>query len=355
MYLDPQAVLDSARRHLPDLGGQNGAPFVHVQLPGGASLRRFHRLVKDGAPSVIVMELGPEAHKPEEVTSGSAPTEIPFLNVQRYLASGGIGVPSLLARDDEKGLLFVEDLGDQTLEAAVIDANDGERLRYYQAAIAELVRLQQFASAHPDPSCVAFGRSFDEKLLRWELEHFVEYGIDAQQIAITASERATLATLFDGLAKELAALPTLLVHRDYQSRNLMVQTSPSGDIKIRVVDFQDALVGPYIYDLVGLLRDSYVVLSPVLLAQLVDHFATLSGRALEETRRHFALQTVQRKLKDAGRFVFIDRVKQNPSFLRHIPSSLRYVRDALTQLMASGRSDLAPIASLLDDKFKLHS
>ena len=51
-----------------------------------------------------------------------------------------------------------------------------------------------------------------------------------------------------------------------------------------------------------------------------------------QLRRAFDLQTVQRKLKDAGRFVFIERVKGNPSFLRHIPSSVRYVRQALDRL-----------------------
>lgn len=349
MYLDPQAVLESAQRHL------GNGPFVHEQLPGGASLRRFHRL-KGRAPgasieSVIVMELGPEAHKPEEITAGAAPTEIPFLNVQRYLATGGIGVPNLLGRDEEKGLLFVEDLGDQTLEAAVKDASDAERARYYEAAIAELVRLQRYASEHPDPSCVAFGRSFDRALLRWELDHFREYGIDAQQIALTAIERATMEAAFDRLADELAALPRLLVHRDYQSRNLMVQEGARGAApKIRVVDFQDALLGPYIYDLVGLLRDSYVVLSPSLLGQLVEHFATLSQRSVEETQLHFAMQTVQRKLKDAGRFVFIDRVKKNPSFLRHIPSSIRYVRDALLRLDELGVREYRTIAELLESK-----
>jgi aminoglycoside/choline kinase family phosphotransferase len=102
-----------------------------------------------------------------------------------------------------------------------------------------------------------------------------------------------------------------------------------------VIDFQDALQGPRQYDLVALLRDSYVELDRPLIDRLLhrylEKFAAEGGPVLDEQEfaGFFDLLTVQRKLKDAGRFVFIDQVKKNPSFLVHIPSSLRYVRDAL--------------------------
>jgi aminoglycoside/choline kinase family phosphotransferase len=99
---------------------------------------------------------------------------------------------------------------------------------------------------------------------------------------------------------------------------------------LRVIDFQDALLGSRAYDLVALLRDSYVELPADEVAALVDRFiarARISDGA--GFHRLFVLQTLQRKLKDTGRFIFIDRVRKNPSFLRWIPTSLRYVRQAL--------------------------
>ena len=102
-----------------------------------------------------------------------------------------------------------------------------------------------------------------------------------------------------------------------------------------VIDFQDALQGPRQYDLVALLRDSYVELDRPLIDRMLRRYLEIlpqeGGPSLppEEFIGFFDLLTVQRKLKDAGRFVFIDQVKKNPSFLAHIPSSLRYVRDAL--------------------------
>jgi aminoglycoside/choline kinase family phosphotransferase len=115
-----------------------------------------------------------------------------------------------------------------------------------------------------------------------------------------------------------------------------------------VIDFQDALLGPRQYDLVALLRDSYVELDRPLidemLALYLSAFVAEGGQPLDagEFAAFFDLLTVQRKLKDAGRFVFIDRVKKNPSFLAHIPASLRYVRAALAR-----RPELAPVAEIL--------
>jgi aminoglycoside/choline kinase family phosphotransferase len=115
-----------------------------------------------------------------------------------------------------------------------------------------------------------------------------------------------------------------------------------------VIDFQDALLGPRQYDLVALLRDSYVDLPADLVDRMIARYlralARLGGPVLDPVafRATFNLLTVQRKLKDAGRFVFIDRVKKNPGFLPSIPLSLRYVRDAFSR-----RPDLAELQAVL--------
>jgi aminoglycoside/choline kinase family phosphotransferase len=315
-----------------------------LTLPGGASIRRYHRISVDGgrAPSLLVMELGDNPLQSEEAAKGGAPRELPFLNVQRYLARAGVAVPEIHRFDSARGLLYIEDLGDVTFESRVAEADDPVRLRYYRLAIDQLVRLQKFAAANPDPNCVAFTRGFDFELLKWELDHFREYGLEAQGLTPTAVERAELERQFVAIAERLAAAPRGFVHRDYQSRNLMVQDRSDGP-RLRVIDFQDALLGTAAYDLVGLLRDSYVALSPSLLDELVDYHAAQSGADRDAFRALFDLQTVQRKLKDAGRFVFIDRVKKNPSFLVHIPNSLAYVARAFTRLpeLSSVREILA--------------
>jgi aminoglycoside/choline kinase family phosphotransferase len=335
-HLSPE---DLARTIFPvavELSGGGTNPQL-TTLAGGASIRRYHRVTLDGGkhPSIMVMELGDNPLKSEEAAKGAAPTELPFINVQRYLARAGAAVPAIYRYDAEGGFIYLEDLGDITFESRVADAGDDVRARYYRQAIDQLVALQKFAAANPDPGCVAFSRGFDYELLKWELDHFGEYGLEAQGKTLTAAEREEVEKIFRRIAEELAAEPRGFVHRDYQSRNLMVQ-DVDGAPQLRIIDFQDALLGTRAYDLVGLLRDSYVALSPSLLDTLVAHFVDKATIDAARFQRLFDLQVVQRKLKDAGRFVFIDRVKKNPSFLVHIPNSLDYVARSVARLPELG-------------------
>ena len=270
---------DLARTTFPvaqQLSGGGRNPRLET-LPGGASIRRYHRITLDGGklPTVMVMELGDNPLKSEEAAKGGAPTELPFINVQRYLERAGASVPAIYRYDSDRGLLYLEDLGDITFESRVLDRGDDVRGRYYRQAIDQLVALQRYAAAHPDPDCIAFSRGFDYELLKWELDHFREYGLEAQDLAPTPAERDELERVFRNIAEELAAEPRGFVHRDYQSRNLMVQ-DVAGAPKLRIIDFQDALLGTRAYDLVGLLRDSYVALSTSLLDELVAHFVAAS-------------------------------------------------------------------------------
>ena len=119
--------------------------------------------------------------------------------------------------------------------------------------------------------------------------------------------------------------PYGFVHRDYQSKNLMVR--PGGELAL--IDFQDALVGPRVYDLVALLCDSYVALDVALQESMIDRYAAMRHIDRESLRQEFWWVALHRKLKDAGRFVFIDRIRGNPDFLRWFPQSLVYVGRAV--------------------------
>jgi N-acetylmuramate 1-kinase len=310
------------------------------RLAGHASLRSYWR-VGELPGSVVVMVMPPDA-RPEEVTKGGPPAVDPFVDVQRYLAGIGVRVPAIHAHEAAEGLMVLEDLGDEMLETRLLAGAAREPL--YEAAIDQLALLRARAEARPG-GCVAFTRSFDADLYRWELDHFVEWGLEAWKGAsLSAAEREVVSGAFDRIARALEAEPKGFTHRDYQSRNLMLL--PSGEQA--VIDFQDALLGPRQYDLVALLRDSYVELDgPLVDAMLRRYLARLEtegGPRLDPRsfRETFDLLTVQRKLKDAGRFVFIDRVKKNPGFLPSIPASLGYVRAAFAR-----RPDLAELQEVL--------
>lgn len=298
-----------------------------LRLKGDASNRSYYR-VGATPDSWVVMVMPPESLKrSEEATSGPTPNELPFVNVHRYLKQLGVRVPDILHFDESAGMMVLEDLTDQTFEQAL---QGGDRTELYTRAVELLASLRGRAERAPDPACLAFTRAFDQQLYDWELHHFREWGLEAWSQRVPSSdERAELDASFRSIAEQLAAAPRGFTHRDYQSRNLMVKNG-----ELVVIDFQDALQGPRQYDLVALLRDSYVELPRDFVDAMLDvylvAFEKETGERIDPKsfKRFFDLLTVQRKLKDAGRFEFINRVKGNPGFLVSIPASLRYVKDA---------------------------
>ncbi len=131
-------------------GGGEGSVETMV---GDASTRRYHRVrVQGGKPaSVVIMELPDEPLKSEEASAGAAPPELPFLNIQRYLAAGGVPVPTVYKADMGRGLIALEDLGDRTFESAVKDATAAQRRPYYRRALEHIVELQRLGRDKADP------------------------------------------------------------------------------------------------------------------------------------------------------------------------------------------------------------
>jgi N-acetylmuramate 1-kinase len=283
-------------------------------------------------PPLPVMQLAePEGFKQsEEAVSGGLHqiSELPFVNILSHLAKATVPVPALHYYDQSAGLLYLEDFGDVTLAEAVSQTDAPSVESRYKQAINVLVQMQIGATTPADPGCVAFHRSFDVPLLMWEFEHFLEYGIVARRGEPLPDEDATVIRReFEEIAKLLAGQPRVFTHRDYHSRNLMVD-----GLRLGVIDFQDALLGPATYDLASLVRDAYIQLDEPLVDDLVGYYLDqLAERRFVWTnratfRRLFDLTSIQRNLKAAGRFVYIDRIKGNPKFLADIPRVLSYVK-----------------------------
>jgi aminoglycoside/choline kinase family phosphotransferase len=222
------------------------------------------------------MQLPADAFRSDEGGNQPDSQRLPFLEVAELLESKGLPVPTI----------YVEDLGNGIILLNAIDL---------------LADLHERCVDLPEGSIVS-QRRFDRELLDWELDHFREWGLEALFGPLDAARAATLGDAFATIVREIETMPYGFVHRDYQSKNLMAGPTDA----LTVIDFQDALLGPRAYDLVALLCDSYVSL---------DFW-------------HVALH---RKLKDAGRFIYIDRVRKNPDFLQWYPQSLVYVGRATAQ------------------------
>lgn len=324
--------------------------FSFQKMIGDASSREYFRIDLSNCEhidSLVLMKFQPEnAFSSDEVGAGMAAAHntFPFSDVLAYLESGGVSVPMIYLQDLDQGLVFLEDLGDRQMFSIVRDADVQLQREWYTRAIDLMMDFQRLTFNKPDPSCIAFRRRFDYDLLMWECEHYLEYGIEARyNLTIPEKDRTEIRKSFDYICSKLLNTPQIVVHRDFQSKNLMA----NGDHLV-LIDFQDSLIGPLPYDLVALLRDSYVVLDQPMIDEMVDYYLKLRKETLglsfdrEEFFNAFLLQTVQRKLKDAGRFIFIDQVKNNPSFLQYIPDSLDYAKWAMTRL-----PELSPLIGLL--------
>jgi aminoglycoside/choline kinase family phosphotransferase len=330
---------------LTRLFGHPVPPVDLVKLKGDASTRQYYRArpladARDIPPSLIVMQLPSDAPRSDEGGAQPETRRLPFLEVGELLSERGIPVPKVYGEDLEHGVVLLEDLGDQTLFSAIVDKPASEWPSYYERAVDLLAELHERCEALPESSIVR-RRSFDRALLDWELDHFRQWGLEAPFGRRTAAERAVLDEAFEAIAHAVENMPLGFVHRDYQSKNLMVGAGGA----LTVIDFQDALTGPRVYDLVALLCDSYVPLEVELQRAMIDRYAALRRIEPEELRREFRWVTLHRKLKDAGRFIFIDRIRRNPDFLEWFPQSLVYVGHALSETPSlSGLRDVLTTA-----------
>jgi N-acetylmuramate 1-kinase len=314
-------------------------PFELERLTGGASPRRFSRVrFRDGARAIL-MEVPPET--PDRRFAEERGRVWPFLEVRELLAGAAVRVPRLFAEACAEGFLLVEDLGDTLAEHLV--AHPGERERLYRKAVTELARAQQELDPLPADSVVRL-RAFDRTLLGWELEHFWEWAIVAR--GRSTAERASFERALHFLVEAIVALPQGFVHRDYQSRNLLVTAD---DGALGWIDFQDALLGPRAYDLVALLCDSYQPFERTHVEARLDDYAHAQKLAKSERLalgHEFDLLTVQRKLKDAGRFVFIEKQRADPSFLPFVAPTLAIVLSALERL--AHVPELRPLTAIVE-------
>ncbi|HZP42973.1 MAG TPA: phosphotransferase [Candidatus Binatia bacterium] len=310
-------------------------------LVGDASSRRYVRLRLAGGaapPTVVAMLLGTD-HPPrfsDELGGAAAATELPFVNVARWLAAHDLPVPEIHHDASETdGLLLLEDVGDTTLWDAAVAA-PGRVATLFGAAVEMLVALQVAGARDPDPGCQAFQQRFDGRLARAELEHFVEHGIETRRgRPLPAAERTAILEGLEPLAAPFDEASPILAHRDFMAWNIHVQGE-----RLRLLDFQDALLAPDAVDLCALLTDrrTPTVVDARLEAALVDAFGRARAAAglpvPDGLPARYQRCTLQRALKVIGRFYFLERVKGKRGYLAYLPDVYAVARRTFDLLPA---------------------
>ena len=288
-----------------------------MTLSGDASNRRYVRVVRPDRESIVLALYA----EPFEYES------LPFVNVAELLRQIPVPVPAILGHAGDLGILSLEDLGDATLQVHVGASPAQAHAALYRAAVDLICVLQRRGAELRSPRFLPYTVQFDEDKLIWELNYFVEHFLRGHRGALLAQpDQKALAEEFGRLAQDLTREPRVLCHRDYHSRNLMVHAR-----RLYMIDFQDARLGPDTYDLVSLLRDSYVDLPEPMVDELIRYFVTKRDveESVEDFRQRFDVMALQRTLKALGTFGYHSSVRGNPVYVQYMPRTLRHVRDNL--------------------------
>jgi len=302
--------------------------FELTPLFGDASSREYYRLAFD-EKSYVVMKVAET--KPGEFGRGDSYND--FYSMQQLLLSLGLRVPEVLYKYDPERVMILEDLGDETL-FNVLNARPEDRLIYMKDAVNLLIKWQEAIWERRTFDSAGDKKVFKSKLFMQEFYHFYEYMVEKR--VYSPSFRGVWRKAekdFKKISGELSRSVYTLSHRDFQSKNIMMKND-----QLYLIDFQDALQAPVLYDLVALLRDSYITLKKSELDYLLDHYwegSTIAKEVFgerESYHRLFHLQTLQRKMKDAGRFIYLNQVKDKKWFIPYVKPTLLYVRDSLLHL-----------------------
>lgn len=288
-----------------------GEPLAALEpMPGGAGARRYWRARFASGATAVVAHACPEDPEILPPALRAEVHEIPFVDVTQLLARHGLPVPTILAVEARERWLLLEDLGSTRLA----DLPRDERERRLHEAIVLLARVH----ATPPSDDRPFRRHFDEEWVRFELATFERHG--------PLAGRAALGRALDDLARSVARLPRCLCLRDYQSQNLMVD--PAG--RLRILDYQDALLAPPELDLAALLHDSYLKIDPSLRRSLLLAYERARGSAVDPAA--LATLVVQRKCKDLGRYVRVGTQSGEPRWQTFAARARASILGALVSL-----------------------
>lgn len=307
-----------------------------------ASFRRYFRIdaaAGQGGPASFIVMDAPPSHEDCR----------PFVHIARLLQAGGVAAPQILAWDEPQGFMLLTDLGQHTLLSQLVPAvaehspADRANRARYTAALDELIRLQGIQAQAEVPP-------YDDALLQRELDLLPQwYLTQLRGITLSELQHKAMVRCFGLIKAQVLAQPTVLVHRDFHSRNLMADPADP-HARPGVIDFQDAVWGPVTYDLVSLLRDAYVVWDEeIQLDHAVRYWqkARQGGLPVPEDFggfwRDLEWMGLQRHLKVLGIFARLALRDGKRQYLDDIPRVWQYAHRVCTRYQGLG-----PLAALLE-------
>ncbi len=281
-------------------------PFTVAPASADASFRSYFR-VSTSDKSLVLMDAPPQHEDCR-----------PFIQVLEILHQHQIHVPALHASDLQQGFLLLDDLG----TVLYLDQlNDKTVDSLYLPAIDAIIKMQSIDVQGKLPA-------YDDKLLMTEMQLFTDWFIAHHLgIELKPDQENLLNTTYTKFKQNAIEQPQVMVHRDYHSRNLMITENNSPG----VIDFQDAVFGPFTYDLASLLKDCYISWPESTIERYCAHFLQQHNElnecqiSADQFMRWFDLMGAQRHLKAIGIFCRLNYRDSKPGYLNDIPRTMAYL------------------------------
>jgi len=320
-------LLRRTRVHFPRLD----VDHIRIRpIEKGGSDRKFYRIHCSADQRLILVKYNLEREENRH-----------YVQIAQFLDGHGIRVPKIYFHDPPEGLIWIEDLGERDLYS-YRDESWLVRRAFYESALDQVVKLHGL----PESVCVEMKEhlpaEFNAALYRWEQKYFFQNCL-GRYFKVSESKCKELAALpgLREIPKQLASLRRVLVHRDFQSQNIIIQNGQAN-----LIDFQGMRPGLPHYDLASLLYDPYVELTEAERAELIAYYR---GRQLEngvtidgDFDFKLRLCAMQRLMQALGAYGFLGLVKGHKHFLQYIPNALRSLRAVVARI-----DNLQPLASFL--------
>ena len=309
-------------------------------MPGDASTRSYARLVRDGV-SEILMNFPPRVDR-HLIYDGKSYLEAvhladeikPFVAIGFALHERGLSAPVIHHADIETGFLICEDLGDE----GVVEGDPPRPIvERYECATDVLVALHQ--QDLPDTLPVAGSSDyaipvFDVDAMLIEVSLLLDWYLPDRGAEVSQQKRGEFVAMWRTLLEKPAAAPRTWVMRDFHSPNIIWLGDREEILRVGIIDFQDAVLGPAAYDLVSLLQDARVDVAEQLELALLTRY--IKARRAADSRfdpagfaELYAIMSAQRNTRLLGTFARLDRRDGKPQYLRHQPRIWTYLSRSL--------------------------
>jgi hypothetical protein len=309
----PDSLLRQTRLHFPTF---EEAEVKIAPIDKGGSGRKFYRIQFSPEQTVVLVKYTRDQAENQR-----------YVEIAEFLAAHNVRAPKIHFHDPGEGLIWIEDLGEDDLWSQRSESWPVRRI-YYESALEEIAKLHRIPVTESTQLRSHLPAQFDAALYLWEQHYFVENCL-GRHFGLAPEQRHALSRLprLYEIAQRLGEFPRVLVHRDFQSQNIIIRRRQA-----YLIDFQGMRPGLAEYDLASLLYDPYVHLDAEERMELLDFYRVAASVTDPDYAERFRLCAMQRLMQALGAYGYLGLVKGNAAFLAHIPVALRSLGEVLGEI-----------------------